>query len=454
MLRDTEEDIFKDVLGALDYFGARATPGTPNLRVVGTYDPIAGLALPWKSVRRPALNLSLLVALPEPTVPGFPTPPPPQEPEDLYLDKIERQVASLEPGVAEESTLRTLLVESPQGASRIAIQRLLEEGLTPRQILRAKHIRRRCRSVFLEFNRIDLWGPKFCASEQNQTVGWKLATRLLQAGICSRQELFHYFRHLSDRYQTDSALRYVYHGVLDFAERTLPQRHILGGVDKGPCPEKRWTDTLASLSVKPLWCWQDPRSWRVTRLGNPHRDSIIAATKESPPSCCVAVAFYRACRVESFGVLRNQAAVESFLSQLILQEGPITYARARRFYRDITNSDEDVIFGRALDKLRKEKEIKQIGFDYWHSQNLPHRDRVPRIPDEWGVPEYRQASCFDVGLGYTRFCALRPNSPDDLVEMEFLNLWGRRKIKEDDLGALRIEVRDFQRLYKKWGFVT
>jgi len=395
----------------------------------------------WKNLRLGPLSLGELADLPEPATvlalePSLAT-------DNLFLDKVEREVARVAPADPGESqAFRRLLQEYPANSSREAIGRLIDSGRTPREVRLDARIRHRCAAIFLEFKRYDLWGPRFSGSS-NHTVSWKLADKLRLAGIHSRLELFRFFRQLADRFESSIQLRQQFHSILNYAEVILSSRRPLVdlGRDAQSVPSVR--SRLAELGIGQTWLWQDPSLTRLTSRGLPLRAELLYHIRRIPTPSEPFLPY----RVSLLPTLIDEEDQLQVLLRLVLVEGPLSVPCLLQRCEQWTASKD--LARKLVSALCEGDKVVCVGSDIWYYRDFPPRPgRLPRRPLSFGDPTLELASDFDLGLGFQALRSAHPAWTTEQIEDAFLAIW-----KAGHQGWLRLQaaLRRFQENYSKVG---
>lgn len=394
----------------------------------------------WKGIRRSPCDLDLLLTLQEPQDTEFRDPDYPS----LLEDKIEREVAqqlSTHPR-DEQDAYRKLLRRFPNNISRASIRKLIEQGRTPRQIRLAAKIRRRCESLVSEFNRIDLWGPKF-TSTLNCTVSWQLADRLRMAGIHTRLELFQFFQQLTDQLTTSKSLRRQFYGAFHLAENMLPQRTVVSCKHElGVCTRAK--DLLPRAGLREIWKWQNPLANALSRRGLPLRAAMPYTIVEEPGEPTFFVEYRCSRNLPPVDTDSMETISQYFLLRLV-REGPLSLSLIRGLCKAAFKGREkpptpSQLIGRISDK------VTWVGHDLWYYRDRPRLGRLPRKAHPGEGPTVVQATDYDLGLGFEQLQKRFPSKTTAEIELELLRLW-RSDARE--LLTVQAAVRRYQENYGK-----
>ena len=403
----------------------------------------SGIPWAWKSLRRDPLTTWELAELPEPAT--VLTRSSSLEEDDLFLDKVEREVVRVAPGDPGESqAYRRLLQDYPTNTSREAIRRLLDSGRTPKEVRLNSRIRHRCSAIFVEFKRYDLWGPRFSGSS-NHTVSWKLADKLRLAGFHSRLELFRFFRQLADRFESSIQLRQQFHSVVNYAEVLLSSRQPLGQLSRDAQPVPSLQSRLAELGIGQCWIWQDPAATRLSRLGLPVRSELLYHVRDARGPSTPFVP-YRTSKLPAVSAEEDQLDIEA-LVRLVLVEGPLSVPCLLQRCETWTGSKDRA--RKLVAVICEGEKVVCVGSDLWYYRDFPPRPgRLPRRPLLADDLTLELATDFDLGLGFQALRRMYPAWTTEHLEDAFLAMW-----KADHQSWLRLQaaLRRYQENYSKVG---
>lgn len=434
--------------------GEPAVPPSDRDGSIQDWDMVG--ACPWSSVRIAPLDpVDLITIHPEAWASDF-LRPALAEPDDLFQDKVERQVYELNLTEPERDAIRSLLLEYAQNTSRAQIMALLERGRTPREIRFISRIRMRCQGIFTDFPRADLHGIKFAAGG-NETVGWRLAESLFLAGIHQRGELFRYFRGLCDYLSSVPDSDEGSRGAISMAPRHLEY-------PRGPKRAFAEVDQLKSarrlrqLLIGRTWPGETADVWRP--IDHLRKLGWTGSSLSSRPTLHWKAGF------RSYHQARLDAEMKAydFVKEALLIESPVTlnYLQRRRKW---TGTQSGGVLDAVCD-LFSEGLVTKVGEDIWwtdhHRYFCLRRTWQPRLPRNLPAPSDTIESCphsspalseapaLDIGCALALFAQRHSGEDLDRAWERFFTSWGLVDRGPKDRQALvnRLQKK-FQKLYGK-----
>lgn len=436
-----DEALFDELAEVGEFFGVVVPPPPPPPPTLEPAQVDEPLSLPWRSLRIAPLDAESLLLLADSVA----------APKTNLLDdpveaRLDRRVASEAPRPGEQrNVLLELYRRYPAETTRTQLKKLLDRGVSPSELRKVARVRVRSTGVFLEFNRLHLFGFSY-AGGSSESCTWHQAWQLYQAGIRSRVQIYQYFDRLVTRYAQSRHLQREFKSVLNLASHVLQFGDDRALVDSGPCRELSTRLSFAAHGVGQVWRWQDARYTTCSpRLGLPARANLATVT---PDQCSNPRSPLRP-YPRGFGpIFLAESDAKERLLLALLQESPLTLAYLRGFligYEDI--SQRDWRLKSLLLELEESGKLVRRLRDLWYyreTQDIPRK--IPRISTKPDGPEFSTASLFDLGLGYLRLRQAFPEVGEEQLKRDFLQLW-KLPISKGNLGALNRELQLFEHEY-------